>query len=94
MIPINSLSGALIQSTQLQLQQASDKTKQARRAQDLARNVTAEDEELENQIENAEEVTPVHEDSRKQDKHRKQQQHKHEEEESDDPGSARLDLKA
>jgi hypothetical protein len=94
MIPINPLSGALIQSTQLQLQQAADKSKQARRQQELAKNIATDEEETENQIENSEELTPIHEENRRQDNRRKQQQHKQAEEETEETESSRLDLKA
>jgi hypothetical protein len=94
MFPINPLSGALAQSTQIQISQASEKTRQARHAQDLEKNVAARDEEMEHQVENSEELTEIHEEGRHSDQGRKRNHHKPEEEESADIDSDGLDLTA
>src|SRR5580698_4691482 len=94
MFPINSLSGALVQSAQVQIQQAAEKSRQARKQQELARNTAARDDELEHQVENSEEPTAIHEESPNSQKERKRPQHHPEiaaEEESESEG---LDLQA
>jgi hypothetical protein len=94
MFEITSLSGALLQSSQLQLAQAAEKGKQARKAQELAKNVAARDDEMEHQVENSEELTAVHEQSRQSDQKKKRQFAKAEEEETDEDGQEGLDLTA
>ncbi|HUB24809.1 MAG TPA: hypothetical protein VL992_05215 [Tepidisphaeraceae bacterium] len=94
MMQINTLSGALLQSTQIQLQQAAEKGKQARKQQELAKNVAARDDEMEHQVENSEELTDIHEQSRQSEQKRKRQQEKSEEEESAGDEDEGLDLTA
>jgi hypothetical protein len=94
MMQINTLSGALLQSTQIQLQQAAEKNKQARKQQELAKNVAARDDEMEHQVENSEELSAIHEQSRQSDQKRKRQQGKPEEEEAADEKDEGLDLTA
>lgn len=53
------LSGAILQSPIVQQQQSTEKTSQIRREQLLRKNVAAEDDEMENQVENSEEVQPA-----------------------------------
>jgi hypothetical protein len=96
---INPLSGALAQSTQIQLREAADKAKQARLAQKLARDIGARDEDDENAdpehpVETSEEVTAVHEDGRRSDERRRRHLHKGQEEAADDEGGGGLDLEA
>lgn len=94
MFPINYLSGALIQSAQVQTREASEKAQQARRARELEKNVAARDDELEHQVENSEELAPTHEQDRRSDQQKRRQHAKREEEESSDEESGGLDLKA
>jgi hypothetical protein len=94
MFPINSLSGALAQSAQVQIQQAAEKSRQARRAQELEKNVAARDEELEHQVENSEELKEIHEEGRNSDQGRKRDQHKPKQNEGDEDASDGLDLTA
>lgn len=94
MMQINYLSGALLQSTQLQLQQASEKSQQARKVQEQAKNIAARDDELEHQVENSEELTEIHEQGRQKDDQRKRRQQKQEEEETDEDSEPGLDLTA
>jgi len=97
MLPINSLSGALVQSAQLQIEQSAEKARQARKAQDVARNVAARDEdevELEHPVENTEELTAIHDENNPRQKERKRQQHQEEPEAGDGETSDGLDLQA
>ncbi|MGA2230764.1 MAG: hypothetical protein ABSH22_07680 [Tepidisphaeraceae bacterium] len=85
MYSVNPLSGALAQSSELQKLQSNEKARQARQAQEQKKNIAArgEDEfESENQIENTEELTPVHDENRQSNQRRKQNKHPGEEEES------------
>lgn len=101
MLPINSLSGALAQSTQIQLEQAAEKNRQARKARELARNVAARaagfaatEEELEQQVENSEELTPIHDQGRQGQEREKHKFKRDQEKTADDSPADGLDLKA
>ncbi|HWB54468.1 MAG TPA: hypothetical protein VG722_09755 [Tepidisphaeraceae bacterium] len=59
MTQFNPLSGAIFQSGMVQQQQAADKTSQIRRNQQLEKNAALEDDQMENQVESSEEITPV-----------------------------------
>jgi hypothetical protein len=94
MFPINYLSGALLQSAQVQIQQASDKTKQIHEDQELAKNIGGPDDQVEHQVENSEELVMIHEETHESDQQRKKKQAKPRSD-SDDPQPAEgLDLQA
>ena len=57
---INPLAPTLLPSTQAEQQAAADKARQIRKAQTAARNIAAETDRLEHQVESAEELAPVH----------------------------------
>lgn len=70
------LTASILQTPLLQQQQATEKARQLRRAQDLRKGVDDRDDELEHQVENTEEVTPVDDgnpDTQQKDKERKKQ---------------------
>ena len=94
MMPINYLSGALAQSAQLQLDEAAEKAKQARKQRELARNVAARDDQIEHQVENSEELTPIHEENPQHNQQRKRNPNHHQEEEQPGEESGGLDLRA
>ena len=75
MDPINSYSGALAQGTLVQRHQSAMKTQQLRQAQEQEKNVAARDDEMEHQVENSEELTPIHEDQQRQDSRRRKPAH-------------------
>jgi hypothetical protein len=92
---VNPLSGALLQSTQIQLQQAGEKAQQAKLAQERQKNVAAKnDEQEENQVENSDQITAIHDQDNTAEKRRKQQQHKQEEDEQEEEETSGLDLTA
>lgn len=62
MTQISPYAGAILQSTQVQRQQAAQKSQQLRRAQLLEKNVAMQDDQLEHSVESSEELHPVHED--------------------------------
>ena len=94
MLPINYLSGALVQSAQVQRDEAAEKAKQARKQRELSKNIAARDDEIEHQVENSEELTPIHEDNRRGDQKRKRNPNHQEEEEQPGEESGGLDLRA
>jgi hypothetical protein len=93
MDPINSLSGALAQGTLVQRHQSAVKNQQMSLAQQLEKNVAARDDEMEHQVENSEELTPIHEDQKRQDS-RRRKDHQKPPEDEDDQNPSGLDLKA
>jgi len=58
-IPINPFSGYLAQGAQLDRLQAADKTRQAKRANALSKNVAVRDDEMEHQVESTEQISEV-----------------------------------
>jgi hypothetical protein len=97
MFPINPLSGALIQSAQVQLQQAAERTQQARKAEQTKKNVAArenDEDEVDHQVENSEELSAIHDENSSAEQKRKQRQHEATQDQSDDDNSDGLDLKA
>jgi hypothetical protein len=75
MSQINPFTGSILQSTQVQRQQAAEKDRQVRRAQEQARNSALSEDTVEHQVESAEELHPVNEEQRherrfKRSKHR------------------------
>jgi CRISPR/Cas system endoribonuclease Cas6 (RAMP superfamily) len=59
MTQFNPLVNSLNQTAFVQRQQAATKAQQIQRAQQLAKNVAAEDDQLQFQVENSEELTPT-----------------------------------
>jgi len=94
---INPLSGALAQSSQLQLQQAADKSKQARKIQQQLRNIGADEDEIEEPeppVENAEELSAVHDQPPESDKRRKPGHHRPEDDADEESQGDGIDLTA
>jgi hypothetical protein len=71
---INPLATSLYQSTQLQEQQSVEKQRIIRRAQAMEKDVAAKDDELEHQVESAEEPTAIHDEEPDNDEPREQKQ--------------------
>jgi predicted helicase len=86
MTQFNPIAGSILQSTPLQRQQASEKARQLRHVQQLEKNIAAEDDRLEHQVESSEELKNIHEDqSQGQSQQRKPKQ---------EPPKPTLDVKA
>lgn len=84
--PINPFSGYLAQGAQLDRMQAADKTRQAKRANVLSKNVAARDDEMEHQVESTEQINPVHDqEGRQQDQQSGQQKRPPHSEPEDQP---------
>ena len=61
MTQINPLTGAILQSTQVQRQQAAQRDRQVRREHLLAKDVAMQGDQLEHQVESSEEIRAIHE---------------------------------
>jgi hypothetical protein len=90
----NPLTGAPLQSGQVQERLAADKARQVRRAQTVARNVAAEGDTFEHQVESTEELSAIHDEqpSQEQSNPREHPQGRSEAGEGKDP--PHLDVKA
>ena len=91
---INPLAGALLTGSVAQQQAATEKTRQVRRAQAVARNIAAQSDTLDHEVENAEAVTGVRDDGsgRQQPRHGRREDNPGTPEEGEDGG--RLDVRA
>jgi hypothetical protein len=89
---INPLAGSLLQSTQMQRQQAAEKQRQTRRVQVLEKDVAAQDDQLEHQVESTDEKVEIHDEQtgERQPRKRKNPAHPAPEE----PSPPHLDLTA
>jgi hypothetical protein len=79
MTQFNPFVGSVLQSTLVQRQQSAEKSSQIRRTQQLQKNIAAEDEQLKEQVESSQELTPARE-QRDTDEHPK---HNHDDEDDD-----------
>jgi hypothetical protein len=94
MIPINPITGAALPVALAQQQLATDKVRQVRREQVARRNVAAAEDIFLHTVENAEAVTGVNADGKREQPNR-QPQHRHSEEDDaapDDQEPPHLDL--
>jgi hypothetical protein len=57
---INPFSGYVAQGAQVERLQAAEKSRQVRREQTLAKNIAAQDDQLEHQVESTDAITPIH----------------------------------
>src|SRR4051812_10202304 len=73
---INPLVGTPLSGALAQQQAATEKTRQVRRAQTVARNIAAESDRLEHQVENAEGLAPIHDEGDQQPRQRQSRKRK------------------
>ena len=66
MSQINPFTGSILQSPQVQRQQAADKDRQVRKAQERTKNTALTDDQTEHQVESSEELAAVKDDQRHQ----------------------------
>jgi hypothetical protein len=59
MSQINPFTGSILQSTQVQRQQATDKDRQVRRAHDKVRNSALTEDQIDHQVESTDELHPI-----------------------------------
>lgn len=76
MTSINPFSGYIAQATAVERTQASDKTRQVRRTQELSKNVATRDDEMEHQVESSDQIAAIHDDQSHQEQQPGHQQPK------------------
>jgi hypothetical protein len=95
MSQINPFTNSILQAPQVQRQQASDKDRQVRKAQDQQKNAALYDDRLEHQVESTEELTTIHdEDTPDPRKRRKREQQSGQQKDSGADDEPRLDVTA
>jgi hypothetical protein len=93
MSQINPFTGSILQSTQAQRQQATEKDRQVRRAQEQVRNSSLTEDTVEHQVESSEELHPVQDDQRHERRFKRSKQQQHSQTDDGD-NDTHLDLKA
>jgi hypothetical protein len=96
MSQINPFVGSILQSTQAQRQQATERDRQVRRARDTAKDSALTGDQLEHQVESSEELAPIHEEE-KQERRFKRPSHQPDPQDKDEAppdDKPRLDLTA
>ena len=92
---VNPLTGATLQSGQVQEQLSAAKARQVRRAQTVARNVAAEGDTFEHQVESTEELSAIHDEQQsKQQSDAHQHPQGRRKDGAPDGGDHHLDVKA
>lgn len=93
MSQINPFTASVLQTPQVQRQQSVDKDRQVRRAAELAKNTALADDQMEHQVESAEELTPLTEEQRRERRFKKPTHHKPKPDTTEDDES-HLDIQA
>jgi hypothetical protein len=94
MSQIDPFTASVMQAPYVQRQQATEKDRQTRRAQELEKDAALAEDELEHQVESSEELAPIHE-QQKQDRDFKRSKHEHAQETDEETGEEpHLDLTA
>src|SRR5690348_4516795 len=83
MSQINPFTGSVLQAPQVQRQQATDKDRQLRRAADQQKNAALQGEQLEHQVESAEELPEIHDQDTPDPRKRKKRSQGHDEDQKD-----------
>jgi hypothetical protein len=95
MSQINPFIGSILQTPQVQRQQSVEKDRQVQRNAEQAKDAALTDDRLEHQVESSEELTPVHEQERRERRFKRQQQHPKSDESKDEgQEDSHLDLTA
>ena len=71
---VNQIAGSLAQSASVTRQQSTDKSRQIRRAQALRKDVAAQADTFEHQVESSEELNAIHDEQTQRDPKRKRRQ--------------------
>jgi hypothetical protein len=82
---INPFSGYVAQGSQVERLQAADKARQVRREQTLSKNVAAQDDQLEHQVESADAIVSIHDDQRGQNPQQHQRRNPSKPDEGEEP---------
>lgn len=92
---VNQIAGSLAQSVVVTRQQSADKSRQIRRAQTLSKDVAAPSDSFEHKVESTEELTPVHDEQKRQEPRRKSKRsHPPAPDQPSDGDAPRIDLTA
>lgn len=95
MSQINPFTGSILQTPQVQRQQAVEKDRQARRVTDRVKNSALTEDQLDHQVESSEAVIPIHEEERHDRQFKRPRHHKHPADPQDDANlPPHLDLTA
>lgn len=95
MSQINPFTASALQTGQVARQQATDKSRQARRRTEQQKNAAARDDQLDHQVENTDELSAIHDEARSRpDRRKPPPRDLKQEDEVPDDQPARLDLKA
>ena len=85
MSQVNPLAGAILQSITSQRQIGVEKEQQVRREQVLERNIAAEDDRFEHQVESSDTVTPTNDGQSNHDQHGRKKQKKGKDDGQEEP---------
>ena len=85
MSSINPFSGYVAQGSQVERLQAADKARQVRREQTLSKNVAAQDDQLEHQVESADAIVSIHDDQQGQNPQQRQRRNPPKPDEGEEP---------
>ncbi len=91
---INPFAAVLQASPAAQRQLSADKARQSRQSTALTRNIAADDDRLEHQVDSAEFVSSIHDEQSQHDEPGQHQRKRHAEAEDTDAAEPRLDIKA
>lgn len=94
MSQINPFLGSILQSPQVQRQQAVEKDRLVRRARDVAKNAALLDDQLQHQVESSEELKPIQEDQKHERRFKRPKHHDEAGKETKEDEKPRLDLTA
>lgn len=95
MSQINPFTGSILQAPHVQRQQSVEKDRQVRQAADTAKNSALTEDQLDHQVESAEELTPIHKDGEHDRGYKRRQGERHDQASSDDAKDPKhLDLTA
>jgi hypothetical protein len=92
MTQINPLTGSILQSTQVQRQQSTEKSAQVRRQQNDQKATGLRGDEFDHQVESADAVAPIHEEQKQSSQKKRQGPHQKPQQPGEDPDH--LDLTA
>ena len=93
MTQINPFTGSVLQSTQVQREQSTEKSAQVRRQQNDEKATGASGDKFDHQVESSDAVTPVHEEHKQQSQKKRQGPHQNAKPSDEEP-DPHLDLTA
>jgi hypothetical protein len=94
MSQINPFTGSILQTTQAQRLQATDKDRQVRRAREIVKNSALTEDQLEHQVESSEELTPTDKEQKHERRFKRPKHHAPDPKSKPDDEEPHLDLTA